>query len=105
LTFLIWKAATIEVAAQKLSQLFNSPDPSPFAERDLDTEAAAFTMSWAKELAPCDRYRGLRHARLAICSAHKARHPIPLLGTKDSEAESVSYKDALFTQPRPIPDG
>ena len=57
------KAATIEVAAQKLSQLFNSPDPSPFAERDLDTEAAAFIVSWAKELAPCDRYRGLRQLK------------------------------------------
>ena len=30
------KPATIEVAAKELTQLFNSLDPSPFPERDLD---------------------------------------------------------------------
>ncbi len=51
------KTATIEVAARELTQLFNSLDPSPFHERDLDDEAEAYIVSWAKELWPCERFR------------------------------------------------
>jgi hypothetical protein len=36
------KYATIEVAAHELTQLFNSLDPSPFPDRDLDDEAEAY---------------------------------------------------------------
>ena len=43
------KSSTIEVAARDLIQLFNSLDPSPFPERDLDDEAEAFIVSWAKD--------------------------------------------------------
>ena len=39
------KSSTIEVAARDLIQLFNSLDPSPFPERDLDDEAEAFIVS------------------------------------------------------------
>jgi len=49
--------ATIEVTAQELIQLFNSLDPSPFPERDLDNEAEAYIVSWAKELSPSERFR------------------------------------------------
>src|ERR1700688_3206610 len=35
---------------RELSQLFNSMDPSPFIERDLDADAEEFIMSWAREL-------------------------------------------------------
>ena len=39
----------IEVKVQTLHQLFNSMDPSPFHERDLDREAEHFIVSWAQE--------------------------------------------------------
>ena len=55
------KSSTIEVAARDLIQLFNSLDPSPFPERDLDDEAEAFIVSWAKELSPTDRFRIVIH--------------------------------------------
>ena len=55
------KSATIEVAARELTQLFNSFDPSPFHERDLDDEAEAYIVSWAKELWPCERFRIVIH--------------------------------------------
>ncbi|MBL9188563.1 MAG: hypothetical protein JNK23_13860 [Opitutaceae bacterium] len=42
--------ARIEVRLQSLSQLFNSLDPSPFHERDLDNDAEEFIVSWAREL-------------------------------------------------------
>lgn len=44
----------IEVHLGDLAQLFNSIDPSPFYERDLDREAEAFIVSSAKEF-PSDR--------------------------------------------------
>jgi hypothetical protein len=39
----------IEVKVQTLHQLFNSMDPSPFHERDLDHDAEQFIVSWAQE--------------------------------------------------------
>jgi hypothetical protein len=35
---------------RELAQLFNSMDPSPFVERDLDADAEEYIMSWAREL-------------------------------------------------------
>ena len=55
------KSATIEIAAHGLLQLFNSLDPSPFPERDLDDEVEAYIVSWAKELSPSRRFRIVIH--------------------------------------------
>lgn len=42
--------ARIEVQVGELKQLFNSMDPAPFRERDLDPKAEAFIVGWASEL-------------------------------------------------------
>lgn len=39
----------IEVRLRELGQLFNSLDPSPFVDRDLDAAAEEFIVSWARE--------------------------------------------------------
>lgn len=39
----------IELKLSDLNQLFNSMDPSPFHERDLDHDAEEFIVSWAME--------------------------------------------------------
>lgn len=39
----------IELNLQSVKQLFNSMDPSPFHERDLDHDAEEFIVSWAQE--------------------------------------------------------
>lgn len=39
----------IEIRLRNLSQLFNSMDPSPFHEKDLDHDAEEFIESWADE--------------------------------------------------------
>jgi hypothetical protein len=39
----------IELKLQTVHQLFNSMDPSPFHERDLDHDAETFIESWAQE--------------------------------------------------------
>ena len=43
------KYAKIEVRMRELAQLFNSMDPSPFLDRDLDGDAEEFIVSWARE--------------------------------------------------------
>ena len=40
----------IEVRLRELAQLFNSMDPSPFIDRDLDADAEEFIVSWAREM-------------------------------------------------------
>jgi hypothetical protein len=40
----------IEVRLRELSQLFNSMDPSPFIDRDLDAAAEEFIVNWAREM-------------------------------------------------------
>jgi hypothetical protein len=47
----------IQLKLREVSQLFNSLDPSPFNEKDLDHDAEEFIVSWARELA---RHRELR---------------------------------------------
>ena len=39
----------IEVTLRNISAFFNSLDPSPFRDKDLDAEAEAFIVSWAQE--------------------------------------------------------
>lgn len=48
----------IELRIGELRQLFNAIDPSPFRERDLDQNAAAFIVGWARDMP--------RKARLAM---------------------------------------
>lgn len=40
----------IEISLRSLSQLFNSMDPSPFYEKDLDPDAEHFIVSWVRDL-------------------------------------------------------
>src|SRR5579863_8699436 len=39
----------ISLKLREMSQLFNSMDPSPFIEKDLDDDAEEFIVSWAQE--------------------------------------------------------
>jgi hypothetical protein len=40
---------TLRLRLSDLRQLFNSMDPAPFRERDLDVTAAAYIVDWARE--------------------------------------------------------
>lgn len=42
----------IELKLNSVNQLFNSMDPSPFHEKDLDHDAEEFIASWAEEYPP-----------------------------------------------------
>lgn len=43
-------SSLIQVRLNQASQLFNSMDPSPFHERDLDHDAEQFIVGWAREV-------------------------------------------------------
>jgi len=42
----------LRLSVRSYEQLFNSFDPSPFYEKDLDADAEQFLVSWARELHP-----------------------------------------------------
>jgi hypothetical protein len=46
--------ADIAIRVRTIGQLFNSFDPSPFREKDLDDDAEDYIVSWAREL-PSDK--------------------------------------------------
>lgn len=56
-------AAVIELELDRLGQLFNSLDPSPFHEKDLDRDAEEFIVSWARELPRHEELRLVVHLR------------------------------------------
>lgn len=41
---------TIMLRLRDIAQLFNSMDPSPFVDRDLDADAEEYIVSWAREV-------------------------------------------------------
>lgn len=43
-------SGTIEIRIEEITQLFNTLDPFPFRDRDLDREAEEFIVGWAREL-------------------------------------------------------
>jgi hypothetical protein len=42
--------STIELSVREIQQLFETLDPYPFLQRDLDKDAEAFIVDWAREL-------------------------------------------------------
>lgn len=42
--------STIELSVQEIAQLFETLDPYPFLQRDLDKDAEDFIVGWAREL-------------------------------------------------------
>ena len=44
------QAQPIEIRVDEVSQLFNTLDPFPFHERDLDSDAEEYIVGWAREV-------------------------------------------------------
>ncbi len=53
----------VEVFVDRIEQLFNSMDPSPFPEKDLDHDAEEFIISWAQEFPRKDPISLLVHVK------------------------------------------
>jgi hypothetical protein len=61
--------ALIEVHISELQQIFNSLDPTPFRQRDLDPKAEAFIAGWAREIHGDAPFGLLIHVDREITSA------------------------------------
>jgi hypothetical protein len=72
---------TIKLNLREVTQLFNSLDPSPLREKDLDRDAEEFIVSWAQELAP------RRDPRLVI----RLENPLPPTQTPQNVGEAVRH--------------
>ena len=56
------ESQAIEIRVDELSQLFNTLDPFPFHERDLDADAEEYIVGWARELPEGQALRIIVHA-------------------------------------------
>jgi len=65
--------STIELQIEKIGQLFETLDPMPFRERDLDRNAEEFIVSWARELPARAPIRILVHMPAAEAGPDHAR--------------------------------
>lgn len=72
---------TIQLELNEIEQLFNSLDPSPIREKDLDRDAEEFIVSWARELPP------RRDPRLVI----RLENPLPPAHTPDTVKSAVRH--------------
>lgn len=72
----------IEVNLTELNQLFNSLDPSPFHERDLDHDAEEFIVSWAQE------HPRKHDLKLVL---HLAKRPTDVADARQLVADSIAH--------------
>lgn len=63
----------IELKLNTVQQLFNSLDPSPFHEKDLDREAEAYIVDWVLESPRENRLMLVLHLPRAACDPEQER--------------------------------
>lgn len=83
----------VEVRLRELAQLFNSMDPSPFSDRDLDAAAEEFIVGWARELPHKDELE------LVI---HLATPPDPARAAGTAEAVRHYFADRAKVKEREL---
>jgi hypothetical protein len=85
----------IRLKLRDMSQLFNSMDPSPFIEKDLDDDAEEFIVSWAQEFSPdapiklriyLDQWPAENPKELIMTAVHNHFVTVPKLPTWSSSA-------------------
>jgi hypothetical protein len=67
------KSSVIELSVQDAAQLFESLDPYPFREKDLDRDAEEFIVGWARELPRDHALRIVIHMPAAQTESHGAK--------------------------------
>src|SRR5437870_8661538 len=79
----------IRLKLHDVSQLFNSMDPSPFIEKDLDADAEEFIVSWAQEFPRDDPVR--LHIYLEQWPAEDPKEPDRKSTRLNSSHVAISY--------------
>jgi hypothetical protein len=82
-------ANVIQLKLRDISQLFNSLDPSPFNEKDLDHDAEEFIVSWARELNQYDELKMLIHLENA------PGDPLTVASICDSVRHYFAYRASI----------
>jgi hypothetical protein len=77
------------VRIHEVGQLFNSIDPSPFTERDLDDDAEAYIVGWAREVDAQGPFRIVVHLPTNEVSKARERGIWALPSATTSPAGSV----------------
>jgi hypothetical protein len=88
----------IEIRVERVSQLFNSLDPYPFQERDLDKDAEEYIVGWARELKADQAFGIIVHLPAAEANTAQARSlPQAFASYFNYRAERISLdlKDLL----------
>lgn len=80
---------TLELRVRELGQLFNSMDPTPFLNKDLDPEAEAFIESWALGFPPTSKL----HLTIHLEHSFEQSNPSALL--TDAIHNHFHYKSGL----------
>lgn len=79
----------IELKLRDIAQLFNSLDPSPFNEKDLDHDAEEFIVSWAREL------RQHKELRLLLHLENAPGPPLAVAAICDSVRHYFAYRESI----------
>ncbi|HKQ10093.1 MAG TPA: hypothetical protein VJS85_02795 [Rhizomicrobium sp.] len=85
--------AVIEVQVEKIGQLFDTLDPMPFREKDLDREAEDYIVGWARELPRKAPIRILIHMPASEASGDHAQMLGQAVGRYFSYRAGVLAKD------------
>jgi hypothetical protein len=88
--------ASIELRVEKLAQLFDTLDPLPFRDRDLDRDAEEFIVGWGRELPGSAPIRIVVHFPAAEAGSEHARELARAIGsyfTNRAKAESNELKE------------
>ena len=87
--------AVIELRLREIAQLFNSLDPSPFLDRDLDADAENFIVSWAAEIAMHHELQLVIH----LATPPKAGYPADVpQAVRSYFAHRAEHKQREFSQ-------
>lgn len=84
---------TIELRVREPRQLFNSLDPSPFNEKDLDDDAEAYVADWARELPRDAPFRIVVHLPAEEAAREGARQLQEAVGNYFSHRAEVFARD------------
>jgi hypothetical protein len=79
----------IQLKLRDVSQLFNSLDPSPFNEKDLDHDAEEFIVSWAREL------RAQPELRLVLHLENPLAAPLTAASVGESVRHYFAYRASI----------
>lgn len=89
--------SAIEISVQNAAQLFETLDPTPFRDRDLDRNAEAYIVDWARELPREHALRIVIHMPQSQIQSHPASE------TAEAMARFFAYRaDAVSRELREL---